>query len=132
VSVLFPVAKLVATAFSTLSGLGGGILAPSLSIGAWTGVSLGKIVGFQGLRVCALLGMTAYFTGAFQIPITAIIVCMEMTNEHDVIFPMMISALCAFLVARIMMPVPLYHVLIERWSRRHDSGNTEECPKNAP
>ena len=60
----------------------------------------------------------AYFTGAFQIPITAIIVCMEMTGEHDLIFPMMIAALCAYVVARLIMPVSLYHALIERWSRR--------------
>lgn len=114
---LFPIGKLLATAFSTLSGLGGGILAPSLSIGAWTGVTIGKIAAFGDLRICALLGMTAYFTGAFQIPITAIIVCMEMTDEHDIIFPMMIAALSAFIIARLIMPVSLYHVLIERWSR---------------
>jgi H+/Cl- antiporter ClcA len=128
---MFPVAKLLATAFSTLSGMGGGILAPSLSIGAWTGVTIGKIAAFGNLPVCALLGMTAYFTGAFQIPITAIIVCMEMTNEHDVIFPMMISALAAFAIARVLMPVPLYHVLIERWTQR-EYGDPAHKPSGLP
>ena len=60
---LFPVGKLLATAFSTLSGLGGGILAPSLSIGAWMGVTTAKIAALSNIKACALLGMVAYFLG---------------------------------------------------------------------
>lgn len=110
----FPLAKLFATAFSTLSGLGGGILTPSLSVGAWLGISTAKIASFANFKVCALLGMVAYFSGAFQIPITAVIVVMEITNQHDIIFPMMISALVAYSIARIFMPTSLYHLLIQK------------------
>lgn len=109
----FPLAKLFATGVSTLSGMGGGILSPSLSIGAWIGVSAGKLATLSNLKVCALLGMVAFFTGAFQVPFTAIIIVMEMTGEHAVIFPMMISALVAFSVARMIMPRSPYHVIIE-------------------
>jgi H+/Cl- antiporter ClcA len=112
--ILFPLGKLLATAFSTLSGMGGGILAPSLSIGAWMGISFGKLAALSNLKVCGLLGMVAYFSGAFQIPITAVIVVMEITNQHEIIFPMMIAALVSSLVARLIMPVSLYHLLIER------------------
>ena len=113
-AISFPVAKLLATAFSTLAGIGGGILAPSLVVGSWLGISIAKIAFFANLKVCALLGMVAYFSGAFQIPITAVIIVMEITNQHEVIFPMMIAALCAFIVARMIMPTSLYHLLIER------------------
>jgi H+/Cl- antiporter ClcA len=58
--------------------------------------------------------MVAYFTGAFQIPMTAVIVVMETTGQHDLIIPMMVAALAAFLSTRVVMPVPLYHVLIKR------------------
>ena len=112
--IFLPLGKMAATAFSTLSGMGGGILAPSLSIGAFLGAALGKLVFLSDPRVCALLGMVAYFTGAFQIPMTAVIVVMEMTAEHDLIIPMMVAGLTAFLVARVVMPVPLYHLLVER------------------
>jgi len=114
ISFLFPLGKLLATALSTLSGMGGGILAPSLSIGAFLGVSTGQLALLLDLKVCALLGMVAYFTGAFQIPMTAVIVVMETTGQHDLIIPMMVAALAAFLSTRVVMPVPLYHVLIKR------------------
>ena len=58
-SAFFPVGKLLATAFSTLSGLGGGILAPSLSVGAWLGVTTAKLAALPNLKACALLGMVA-------------------------------------------------------------------------
>lgn len=111
---LFPLGKLLATAFSTLSGLGGGILAPSLSIGAWMGVTAAKIAALSNIKACALLGMVAYFAGAFQIPITAVIIVMEITGQQEIIFPMMVAALVAHLIARIIMPVSLYHLLIQR------------------
>jgi len=109
----FAGAKLVATALSTLSGMGGGILAPSISIGAWSGVAMAKLSSVDP-KIFALLGMAAYFASAFQIPVTAVVVVMEMTNQHDYIIPMMLAAVTAYIVSRIIMPVSLYHVLIER------------------
>lgn len=110
----FPLSKVFATAFSTLSGMGGGILAPSITIGAWTGASIAKFSAVADPKVLALFGMSAYFSAAFQLPITAVIVVMEMTNQHDFIIPMMIASVTAYLVGRLLMPVSLYHVLIER------------------
>ena len=116
---MFPLAKLFSTAISTLSGMGGGILSPSLTIGAWLGVSAGKVALFSQLKVCAVFGMVAYFTGAFQVPITALIIVMEMTDEHALILPMMVAALCAFIVGKLIMPESLYHVLIHRNYEKH-------------
>jgi H+/Cl- antiporter ClcA len=122
---IFPVAKLFATAFSTLSGLGGGILAPSLSIGAWMGASTSKLFFLASPRVCGLLGMVAYLTGAFQIPLTAVVIVMEMTNQHGMILPMMVTSVFSFTVARMIMPVSLYHRIIQRTF-------TKVSPINAP
>lgn len=110
----FPFAKMVAMAFSTLSGMGGGILSPSITIGAWTGISIAKLTMVADPKVLALFGMAAYFASAFQIPVTAVIVVMEMTNQHDFIIPMMVASVCAYLVGRLIMPVSLYHILIDR------------------
>lgn len=112
--IYFSVAKMFATAFSTLSGLGGGILAPSLSIGAWTGVAIAKLAVLANPKIFALIGMAAYFASTFQIPLTAVIIVMEMTNEHEFIFPMMIASIVAYGIGKLMMPTSLYHVLIER------------------
>ena len=124
----FPIAKLLATAFSALSGIGGGILAPSMSIGAWMGISAAKLAMFPNLKVCALLGMVAYFSGTFQIPITAVIVVMEITHQYDIIFPMMIAALCAFLIAKLIMPESLYHVLIHKNFTHTETSDAIEIP----
>jgi H+/Cl- antiporter ClcA len=47
----------------------------------------------------------------------------EMTNEHSIIFPMMAAALVADLVARFIMPVPLYHIMVERIAGHEDDDN---------
>jgi H+/Cl- antiporter ClcA len=120
----FPIAKLLATAFSTLSGLGGGILAPSLSIGAWMGASTSKLFFLASPKVCGLLGMVAYLTGAFQIPLTAVVIVLEMTNQHGLILPMMVSAIFSFGIARAIMPVSLYHRIIERTFTKDSSVET--------
>jgi H+/Cl- antiporter ClcA len=120
---LFPIAKLLATAFSTLSGLGGGILAPSLSIGAWMGASTSKLFFLANPKVCGLLGMVAYLTGAFQIPLTAVVIVMEMTNQHGMILPMMVTSVFSFTVARAIMPVSLYHRIIQRTFTKVSSVN---------
>ena len=39
---------------------------------------------------------------------------MEITGQQEIIFPMMIAALTAHLVARLIMPTSLYHLLIQR------------------
>lgn len=109
----FALAKLVATALSTLSGMGGGILAPSITIGGWAGIAIAKLSSVDP-KIFALLGMAAYFSSAFQIPVTAVVIVMEMTNQHDYIIPMMLASLVAYGIGRIIMPVSLYHVLIER------------------
>ena len=110
----FPIAKMFGMVISALSGMGGGILAPAISVGAWTGVSIGKIAAISDLSLCAILGMAGYFAGAFQIPITSVIIVMEMTNKHEFIIPMMIAALTGVGVGKLIMPESLYHTLIKR------------------
>ena len=78
------------------------------------GASASKLLVIANPKTCALLGMVAYLTGAFQIPLTSVVIVMEMTDQHSMILPMMITAVFSFTVAKSMMPVSLYHKLIER------------------
>ena len=80
----------------------------------FTITTIGKLVAIPQLKACAFIGMVAYFSGAFQVPITALVIVMEMTVDNTLVIPMMIAALVATLAAKIVMPKSLYHVLIER------------------
>jgi H+/Cl- antiporter ClcA len=61
-----------------------------------------------------LLGMVAFFSGVIQAPLTAVIIIMEMTNEHILIIPFMAAAFLARRIGQVFMPVPLYRFLADK------------------
>ena len=111
ISMIFGVEKFFSTIFSYFSGMAGGIFSPSLSIGAGVGYSLASLLGFINLKTCTLIGMVAFFSGVVQSPLTAVIIVMEMTDEHTLIIPFMIAAVVAQMIGKLFMPTPLYHYL---------------------
>ena len=111
---LFPVLKLITTVLSYLSGMAGGIFSPCLSIGAGLGISIAKILHLTNFKVCALIGMVAFFSSAVQAPLTAVIIVTEMTDEHILIIPFMVAAYLGQGIGRWLMPVPLYRFLANR------------------
>ncbi|MEE2860584.1 MAG: chloride channel protein [Pseudomonadota bacterium] len=106
--------KLLATMASTVSGIPGGIFAPSLSIGAGLGNQIGVLLG-GSLGLAAVLGMASYFAGVVQSPMTAFVIVMEMTATQEHALPIMAAALVGFGVSRILSPEPLYHGLARLW-----------------
>ncbi len=114
----YPLLKLVATVISYLSGIPGGIFAPSLSIGASLGAELAPLVPSAPVAAMALLGMGAYFAGVVQSPITAVVIVMEMTNEQDLLLPLMATALLAQGVSKHISPKALYMALAEEFLRQ--------------
>ena len=107
----FPIWKFITTILSYLSGMAGGIFSPSLSIGAGLGLSAARLFHFQNFGACALIGMVAFFSGVVQAPLTAVIIVMEMTNEHILIIPFMVAAFIAHAIGKQFMPIPLYRFL---------------------
>ncbi len=85
--------KFIATAASTLSGIPGGLFAPSLSVGAGLGEMTGTLLGVHTPSAVVLLGMAAYFAGVTQAPITAFVIIDEMTDARGMVIPLMIAAL---------------------------------------
>lgn len=110
-SFLFFPEKFLTTVFSYLSGMAGGIFSPCLSIGAGMGFSLGSLFHVLDLKVCALVGMVAFFSGVVQAPLTAVVIIMEMTDQHMLIIPFMIAAFLAHGTGKLIMPTPLYRYL---------------------
>ena len=113
-SVYFPILKLITTILSYLSGMAGGIFSPALSIGAGIGLTVAKVMHFENFRACALMGMVAFFSGAVQAPLTAVVIVMEMTDQHILILPFMIAAFLSHAIGKWMMPTPLYQFLAGR------------------
>ena len=110
----FFLAKFAATTVSYLSGIPGGIFAPSLAVGAGLGQSLTAFMpGPAGAIV--LLGMVGYFSGVVQAPITAAVIVLEMTENQRMTIPLMATSLLAYGVSRLICRRPLYGALARRF-----------------
>jgi H+/Cl- antiporter ClcA len=59
----------------------------------------------------AILCMAAYLAGVVQAPLTSAVIVSEMTADHSLILPIMICALGASAVSRLVSPEGIYHAL---------------------
>ena len=105
--------KLIATVVSYLSGIPGGIFAPSLATGAGIGSHIAEYLPQYTAGALILFAMVAYFSGVVQAPITAFVIVMEMTDQHELIVPMMASALLAAGVSKSICTTPIYSTLAD-------------------
>jgi H+/Cl- antiporter ClcA len=111
----YGVLKFLATLVSYASGIPGGIFAPSLAVGAGFGHNLSQLMPYAPVGAVVLLGMVGYFAGVVQAPITAFVIVIEMTDNHNMVLPLMATALIASAVSRLVCPRPLYRTLAERF-----------------
>ncbi len=118
---LFPLAKLGSTLASYLSGIPGGIFAPSLATGAGIGADLGHWLPVAPLSVMILLGMVAYFSGVVQAPITAFVIVMEMTDNQEMVLALMATSFIAYGASHVVCPKPLYHHLAKAFLGSRDN-----------
>jgi len=102
--------KFLAGLLSMVSGIPGGIFAPSLAVGAGVGSSLGLVFG-AGTAAASLLGMAGYFAGVVQAPMTAFVIILEMTGNHDNVIALMLASMLGYGTARMISHEPLYHAL---------------------
>lgn len=115
--------KFLATTVSYLSGIPGGVFAPSLAVGAGLGADLSHLMPFVPASTVIVLGMVAYFAGVTQAPLTTFVIVMEMTDNHGIVLPLMSTALIAHGVSRIVCPEPLYKALAQNFLRRLPRGD---------
>ncbi|MBW2466895.1 MAG: chloride channel protein [Deltaproteobacteria bacterium] len=107
-------AKLFTTGICIGSGMSGGIFAPSLVLGAM----LGSLAGFITQLIfpqteilpayCTLIGMGAMVSGTTLAPITAILTIFELTDNYEVILPLMIACIASVLVVRLLHGYSVY------------------------
>ncbi len=105
-------AKFLTTLITAVSGIPGGIFAPSLSVGAGLGAWIAG-EGGKAASVGALLGMAGYFSGVVQAPMTAFVIILEMTGNTGSVIPVMVAAMLGLGASRLVCPRPLYHELAQ-------------------
>lgn len=115
---LFGLFKLGATILSYISGIPGGIFAPSLAVGAGLGDNLSVLMPAAPVGAVVILSMCGYFTGVVQAPITAVVIVMEMTDNQSLTVALLATALVAYAASRLVCPTALYGTLAETFLTR--------------
>jgi CIC family chloride channel protein len=113
-------AKVLGTCLTLSSGGSGGIIAPSLFLGATTGALLG--LGFEhahlaaGVQVgfYALVGMGAVLAAVVHAPLASILILFEVTQERGVVLPAMLATIVATGLARLIFPDSVYTLSLRR------------------
>ncbi|MHC2333833.1 chloride channel protein [Bradyrhizobium sp. USDA 4454] len=114
----FSVWKFLATLFASISGMPGGIFAPSLAVGAGLGSDIAPLFHGAPLAAIMLLGMVSYFAGVVQAPITAFVIVTEMTDNHAMVVPLMAAALIAHASSKLICKEGVYHALAKGFVER--------------
>lgn len=95
--------KLLATSLSIGLGIPGGMIGPSLFIGAVIGALIANLFAMAGLDVdigfFALLGMGAMMGASLQAPLAALTAIMELTQSPGIIMPGMVVIIVASMTA---------------------------------
>jgi chloride channel protein, CIC family len=125
-------AKILASAFSYGSGMSGGVLGPSLFVGAMLGVAVWHLLMYLepdaaiARGAFALVGMGAVFVAVVRVPITSILLIFEMTYNYEIILPLMIANAISYAVASRLTPLSIYEsFLFQDGIHLADTPNTD-------
>lgn len=114
------IARVVTTLLCFASGAPGGIFAPMLALGTLLGTAFGMacMAWFPGYQLeagtFAIAGMGALFAASVRAPLTGIVLVLEMTDNYQLILPMIITCLGATLLAQFLGGKPLYSSILAR------------------
>jgi H+/Cl- antiporter ClcA len=105
-----PILRITGPLLSFTTGAAGGIFAPALGAGA----SVGSLISgwFQlsetNSNLLILAGMVGFLTGVTRSPFTSVILVLEMTDRHSVIFHLILAGMIASLVSILVDKHSLY------------------------
>ena len=115
--------KLLVTCLSLGSGASGGVFSPALFMGAAVGAAFGQLChtlmpGLDvGIATFAIAGMAASIAGSTGAVLTSIIMLTEMTKDHSIILPLVITCAVAYAVRRAILDDSIYTMKLR--ARRH-------------
>jgi chloride channel protein, CIC family len=108
--------KMVASAVTAGAGGVGGIFAPSLVVGAMTGLLFAHIAemvfpgaGLSEYGFFALLGMAGVISSILQAPLTGIFLILEITASYNVLLPVVLVSVLSVTLSNFMEPDSIYH-----------------------
>ncbi|RUL78317.1 chloride channel protein [Dyella choica] len=110
----FGVLKLLANVVSYWAGIPGGIFSPALAVGAGLGHNIAYFLPHVPGEAVVLLGMSAYLAGVTGSPLTSAVIAMELTNNQNMVIPIMAACLLARAASSIVSPTPVYKDFAER------------------
>lgn len=110
----FGLYKLAANIVSQWAALPGGIFSPALAVGAGMGHTLAAWVPAAPTASVVLLGMAAFLAGVTQAPITAAVIALELTANHNLVVPLMAVCVLARGASALVCSAPVYHVFANR------------------
>jgi CIC family chloride channel protein len=106
--------KAIATVLTLSSGGSGGVIAPSLFLGATAGAVVGAILQRSGLiqgihpEMYALVGMGAVLAAVVHAPLASILIVFEVTEDYKVMVPAMLACIIATAIARLLYRDSIY------------------------
>lgn len=106
------IAKLAATVVCSSMSLPGGVIGPSLFIGAMLGGLLGALGGqvfpeyTSDYAFYAMIGMAAMMSAILQAPLAALLTLLELTNNPNILFPGMLALVISNLVVSQLFKQP--------------------------
>ncbi|ABN07240.1 Cl- channel, voltage-gated family protein [Methanocorpusculum labreanum Z] len=106
VLILLPFAKTLTTSLTIGSGGSGGVFAPGISIGGFTGGAFGMIlhilfptiIPLTTVPIFVIIGMIALFGSIAHAPIAVMIMVLEMTGDFGILIPAMAALVLACLI----------------------------------
>ncbi|EEQ10833.1 H(+)/Cl(-) exchange transporter ClcA [Yersinia mollaretii] len=120
------IARVVTTLLCFGSGAPGGIFAPMLALGTILGTAFGLTCAHffpeYGIEAgtFAIAGMGALFAASVRAPLTGLVLVLEMTDNYQLILPMIVTCLGATLIAQFMGGKPLYSAILARTLERQE------------
>ena len=106
--------KMVATSLTIGIGGSGGVFAPSLFIGATSGMAFGQVAdhlfgpGAGEPALYAVVAMGAVFSSAARAPLTSLASVVEMTGDYTLTLPVMLAVAIATVVSRALSYGTIY------------------------
>ncbi|MGD8776853.1 MAG: chloride channel protein [Syntrophobacterales bacterium] len=130
-------AKILATSISLGSGSTGGILAPSIFIGAMTGGTFGWLSGemlalsnLSAVSSYTLVGMGALVAGCTHAPVTAILLIFELSAEYHIILPLLMACILSTITASIFKRGSIYSLKLLRRGVEISRGREQTILRN--
>ena len=117
---LLAIAKLTATCLSVGTGNAVGTFAPAIFCGAAVGGAVGFVADELITTISvqpgafALVGMAAVFATAARAPLTAILIVFEITNDYELVLPLMLATGVALYLAERVQPESMYTLPLRR------------------